>query len=333
MLCGKHCLAAIYFVSLQPIVLPDKKYVSYFKLQKVAFYLYPSNLLLMKYCLFFITLLLSTSIFAQQDGYTKSKEAIKGMMKPVETTSSGKLSARDTLKLPNNAFQKGEELKYEMHYGFVTGAVMRSVLTDTVINGKRVLHSHCMAKTVGIADALFEVKDVYQSYFDPETNLPVKAIRNISESTYRFYNEVDFFHDEDMVYSRRSKKKVKVPDGIMDLIAAFYYSRRVQFDKVKTVGQVVTFQTWFDDRVFELKVKYRGIEKIKTDVGRIRCMKFNPIVEKGRVFDTENDISFWVSTDKNHIPIRAQMKLMIGSFKCDLVEHKNLLHPLAKVKR
>ncbi len=37
------------------------------------------------------------------------------------------------------------------------------------------------ARTTGMADALFRVRDIYEVYINPETELPVKSIRNISE--------------------------------------------------------------------------------------------------------------------------------------------------------
>ncbi len=43
-----------------------------------------------------------------------------------------------------------------------------------------------------MADALFKVKDIYESYIEPETELPVFSIRNIQEGRYRKYNEVFF---------------------------------------------------------------------------------------------------------------------------------------------
>ena len=41
-----------------------------------------------------------------------------------------------------------------------------------------------------MADAIFKIIDIYESYMDPETELPVKSIRNISEGRYRKYNVV-----------------------------------------------------------------------------------------------------------------------------------------------
>jgi len=284
---------------------------------------------------FFIFLICTFTLHvavAQNNGYKDSKEAIKGYLKPLDQDSKGYSKKFRALKIPNNAFKKGEVLKYEMRYGFVTGAELTATLTDTVMRGQPVLHSYCLAKTVGLANSLFGLRDVYESYFDPETNLPLKAIRNLKEGRYRFYNDVDFYHDIDSAYSKRSKKFKKIPHGVMDLVAAFYYSRRVTFNDIGAVGDTVRFQTWFDDRIFELKVVYRGFENVKTEVGKIRCMKFNPIVEKGVVQDVDKGVSFWVSVDKNYIPIRAEMQMMIGAFRCDLVSYKNLMHPLTFVK-
>ena len=45
-----------------------------------------------------------------------------------------------------------------------------------------------------MADAIFKVVDIYESFMDPVTELPVKSIRNIREGRYRKYNVVLFDH-------------------------------------------------------------------------------------------------------------------------------------------
>jgi hypothetical protein len=56
------------------------------------------------------------------------------------------------------------------------------------------------------------------------------------------------------------------------------------------------------------------------------------MVEKGRVFKEEEDMTLWVSDDANKVPIRVKSDLLVGSIEMDLVEHKNLVRPLNKVK-
>ena len=68
-------------------------------------------------------------------------------------------------------------------------------------------------QTTGLADALYHVRDTYESYINPETDLPVFSIRNILEGRYKRYNEVAFDHtsrsDLTLVFSDRFGKSYR----------------------------------------------------------------------------------------------------------------------------
>ena len=66
---------------------------------------------------------------------------------------------------------------------------------------------------------------------------------------------------------------------------------------------------------------------LDTKFGQIECLKFIPIVQKGRVFNEEESITLWVSNDLNKVPIRIQADIAVGSIKCDLENFKNLKYP------
>lgn len=48
----------------------------------------------------------------------------------------------------------------------------------------------------------------------------------------------------------------------------------------------------------------------------------------GRVFKDKEGVSLWVTNDSNHIPIAIQAQLVVGSIKADLVDYKNIIHPI-----
>ena len=81
-----------------------------------------------------------------------------------------------------------------------------------------------------------------------------------------------------------------------------------------------------------LDIRFYGTETIKTKFGKVNCLKFSPLVEPGRIFDSPDDVTIWVSNDNNKIPIRIQFNLIIGSVKCDLVEYENLKNNFAFTK-
>ena len=241
------------------------------------------------------------------------------------------LAAQDkTEEIPNTCYKAGEQLKYLVHFGFIDGGVAGLTMEELDINGRKIHHAKAVGKSVGVAEKLFKVRDVYETFMDAETGLPVKAIRDISEDTYKYYDEVLFNRKENFVVTKR-KGKVKVPEKTLDILSSFYYARRALFKDLKQ-GDVITLDTYFDDGIFTLKIRYRGTETIKTKFGKVNCLKFSPVVEPGRIFDSEDDVTIWVSNDKNFLPMRIQFDLMVGSLKCDLVEYQNILNNFAVSK-
>jgi hypothetical protein len=222
----------------------------------------------------------------------------------------------------NYAFKDGEFLQYLVHYGFINGGYAMLKLTEFEMNNKKYFHAVASGYSTGIADKLFKVRDIYETFIDQESDLPIKAIRNISEGNYKFYDEVLFNRRENYVISKR-KGKVKVSEKTMDMLSAFYYARNNCFNNLK-LGDVITLETFFEDTIFVLQIRYKGTETIKTDFGKINCLKFSPVVEPGRIFDTPDDVTIWISNDKNLIPVRVQFDLFVGSVKADLVKYSNL---------
>jgi len=235
-----------------------------------------------------------------------------------------------TESIPNNAYLDGEKLTYLMYYGWLDGGTASLSITKANVDGRNILHAKAVAKTSGLADKLYNVNDVYESYIDENTGKPVLAIRKIAEKKYRFYDEIKFFHHRNQIESKR-KGVQNVPKDIFDFVSAFYYSRRALFGNAR-VGDTLKFNTYFDDKIYPIAVRYLGRENIETKAGKFRALKFRPIVEAGRIFDSPDDMTFWVSNDQNFVPLRIEFNLMVGSMKCDLIEYSGLKNQIAKLK-
>ncbi len=231
------------------------------------------------------------------------------------------------------AYQPGEKISYIVHYGVLTGGVASLELRKDTLNGKEVWHSVLVGRTTGLADVIFKVLDVYESYIDPTTELPVLAVRNISEGRYKRYNEVIFDHKtrKDSAILTSDLTGVHIaPQGIHDILSCFYWYRNQIFPELDTVkvGEMITVITWFTDELYPIKMRYLGVEEIKTKAGRIRCYKFNPVTEKGRLFKTEEDVSFWFSDDENFLPVKIRFDIFVGAFIVDMVAYEGLKYHL-----
>ncbi|MCX6258306.1 MAG: DUF3108 domain-containing protein [Bacteroidia bacterium] len=226
----------------------------------------------------------------------------------------------------SNAYQAGENLKYKLHYGWINGGYASLKVENSKVNDTDVLRIVLNGKTTGLTDKLYRVNDTYESYVLPKNGLPLKAIRNIHEQNYRDYNEVIYNQENDFVISQKTGKHF-VPDNTLDILSAFYYLRNLLMDKGSsglTINDIITLTTFFGDEIYPLIIKYKGTEKINTDLGTIRCLRFQPVTEVGRVFKDNDDMTIWISDDLNYVPIRVQFELFIGSVKCDLIEYSGL---------
>lgn len=224
----------------------------------------------------------------------------------------------------NKPYKAGEKLRYEMSYGWITGGEATVNLEKVNFYGKPVYHVKAIGKTIGMAHVIYHVYDRYESWFDISTGLPYKSLMDLTEGDWKKFNIVYFNQDAHSLKSKLSGEK-KIDKNIFDVVSAFYYVRE-SIHGLKP-GQVFEIYTYFHDKPWNMIIRYKGIETIKTDLGKIECMKFKPVVEKG-TFKDEEALDIWISNDKNKIPVRIKMKLFVGSFKTDLVEYKGLKYPL-----
>jgi len=227
----------------------------------------------------------------------------------------------------NTAFKAGEILTYQIRYGLIVGGTTTLSLTEAVYNEKFVFHAQAIGQTSGLADKIYDVRDIYESWFDKETNLPYKQVRNIKEGGYKWYNEVTYDRENSTVSSKRSGIH-NVPEKILDLSSAFYYLRRIDFSN-KNRGDIVFVNMYFADDIFPFHLKYKGRDNIKTKFGKIKCFKICPIVEVGRMFKAKDDLTVWFTDDENCLPVLVKMDIRyIGSVYLELIKYENTSNPL-----
>lgn len=231
----------------------------------------------------------------------------------------------------NDAFRRGEELTFRMHYGIIEAGVATLSITDEAkeIAGRKTYHIVGLGESRGAFDFFYKVRDRYDTYIDEKSIVPWIFLRNVNEGGYKINQSYVFNH-----YS----EKVNVGEGEMfpiepnmqDMLSAFYAARNLDLGAAKP-GEMYSINCFMDKEVWPLKIKFIGRETIKTNLGTFKCLKYRPIVQKGRVFDSEEDFNVWITDDKNHIPILGQADVLVGSIKAELKSYKGIANPIAKV--
>jgi hypothetical protein len=88
---------------------------------------------------------------------------------------------------------------------------------------------------------------------------------------------------------------------------------------------------FMDDQVYSLYIRYMGKEIIKTRYGKFRAIKFKPMLISGTIFEGGEKMAVWVSDDPNHIPLRIESPITVGSVKVDMMSYKNLRYPISSL--
>lgn len=238
----------------------------------------------------------------------------------------------DACNIRNTAFKADEEIKMKVFYstlGMYVGAG-EATFTSALerYNGKPVYHLTGTGSTYSFFDGFFKVRDKYESYIDTTDLLPYKFIRNIDEGGYKKYNNVTFNHTANTAVTTNGV--FKVSDCIQDVVSMVYYCRNINFDKYK-LNDKILFDMFLDDEVFHMYIRYMGKETIKTRYGKFNAIKIRPLLIKGTIFEGGEKMTAWLSDDPNHVLLRAESPIAVGSIKVDMMGYKNLRHPLSSL--
>lgn len=239
----------------------------------------------------------------------------------------------DFCSIRNTAFKEGEVVIFKVYYstlGAYIGAGEASFTTTLErFNGKAVYHHVGEGKTYSFFDNFFKVRDRYESYVDTANLLPMKFVRSIDEGGYKKYENVTFNHSAKSAASTRGV--FQITDCIQDVMSMVYYARNIDFNKYKKDDKI-PFDMFLDDEIFHLYIRYLGKEKIKTRYGRFNAIKFRPLLIKGTIFEGGEKMTVWVSDDPNHVILRIESPISVGSIKVDMMNYKNLRYPLTSFR-
>ena len=245
-------------------------------------------------------------------------------------STSGLKAGDEICGKKNTSFKDGEQIKMRVYYSTLGIYIAAGEATFTTAyekyNGKPAFHCTGEGKTYSFFDKFFKVRDRYETYIDTATMLPIKFIRNVEEGKTKIYNNVSFNHAAGTAVSTNGV--FKVPSCIQDVISSIYYSRNIDFSKYSP-GSKIPYDMFLDDEIYHLSLSYVGKEIVKTRFGKFHAIKFIPLLIKGTIFQGGEKMNVWVSDDPNHVVLRVESPISVGSVKIDMMGYQHLRYPLS----
>jgi len=247
-------------------------------------------------------------------------------------TGSISLTLAQELTMVNDpVFKVGEQLSYRLKYGFFTAAEaeLRVENTDIKYNGHPAYHIVVEGKTAGSFDVFYKVRNRYESYVDQKTLLPYYYAENRHEGSWNHSDKVTFNHETDKITA--NKGTYPYSGKVFDFVSAYYFARTIDISKMH-IGDKFELKYFLDDGINSLGITYVGKEKVTCSMGTFNCLKFNPTILPGRIFKKNSKLYLWITDDKNRIPVKAQVEVILGSITMDLTGAKGLEFPLNAIK-
>ena len=231
----------------------------------------------------------------------------------------------------NTSFNAGEKIHYTIYYNvvgmFVNAGNADFTAQASTLNGISTYTLTATGNSNSKYDWIFKVRDKYESVVDSKTLLPYQFVRQINEGSFHQKESIVFNQQSKTVTTSTAPGVFTTGDCTYDVISAIYAARNINFASSQ-INDKITLNFFLDKTLYPSYFKYLGRYQIVTQYGKFNVIKLAPLLVKGTVFNGGEKMVVWVTDDANHIPVRIETPLVVGSIKVDMVNYENLRYPL-----
>ncbi len=223
--------------------------------------------------------------------------------------------------LPDTPFKPGEAYRYVFKWASIpVGEARVRVEPMTTMDGVRAWHFVVEARTSGVVDALFKVRDRAEAFCNERFTRSLRYHQKQREGFYRREFDVRFDYSKLIATRTRNGQKPKtipIHPLTLDPISAFFALR----SKRLRPG------TYLSAPISDGKKSVIGVvrvvrrETITIDSGTYDTfLLFPDLHHVGGVIRKTRDakLKVWITADGRHIPVKAETKVVVGHFVAEL---------------
>lgn len=244
---------------------------------------------------------------------------------------------------PTAAFKDGERLEYAISYRarLVPQADVAEVTLTAAasrLGGQPAWRVTGRGRVKPFFRWFFDLNDTYDTWLDPATLRPLRAVATLNEGDYRYTRTILFDWSAGTAASTYRNLKWDAPRTATMALGArsfdalsLFYDLRCQPRESFVVGRRHTMQL-----VMEKEVKNIGYQLVAREqktikgMGRFRTLKFRCqlVTSSGKQFEEGSEFYIWLSDDGNMIPLYIESPIRVGSIQGTLTRFSNLKYPL-----
>jgi hypothetical protein len=220
-------------------------------------------------------------------------------------------------------FNPGEKLTYTISWSKIisAGTAVMEVKKEKTEDGREVFRLISTARTSGMVDSVYPVRDVVQSQFDPRTMESLSYSLNQSHGKRKKQREMVFDHEAGTVAftENGTKEIIAITRHTLDALSSLYFLRTKR-DLI--VGTPIIFDIHDSGKNWSVEVHVLGRERLKTPVGEFDTIKVKTYPKYEGVFMNKGEIFIWLTDDSRKVPVLMKSTITIGSIVSTLTEMK-----------
>ena len=230
------------------------------------------------------------------------------------------------LSLPASPFGPGEELSFDVKMlGVRSGTARFDVGAPEQVEGRAAWPIVMEARSTGLTDAMFPVRDRFVSFWDPATHLPVESRLSASEGgkqrtlamLFRRQSPPNPASVEVMLEDARGTKtftSAMEPDA-QDVQSAVYWLRT----RPLAVGERDAVPIVAGKRQWTMQAEVVGEAPLDTPAGRFDALRVQITTGFAGKLQSRKAIEAYFSADARHLPLRFEADLLLGKMTAELV--------------
>jgi hypothetical protein len=220
-------------------------------------------------------------------------------------------------------FNPGERLSYSISWSKMlsAGTAVMEVKKEKSEGGREVLKFISTARTIGMVDSFYPVRDTVQSLFNPRTMESLSYHLDQSHGKRKKQREMVFDHETGTVaFTENGKREIiAITRLTQDALSSLYFLRT---KKDFVVGTPIVFDIHDGGKNWSVEVHVLGREKIMTALGEFNTIKVKTYPKYEGVFMHKGEIFIWLTDDSRKVPVLMKSTITIGSIVSTITEMK-----------
>ncbi len=216
----------------------------------------------------------------------------------------------------NIAFGVGEQLVFEIGYGFITAGTATLEVAELVeFEDRPAYRIVSTAESNKFVSSFYPVKDRVESIVDALGIFSWHFDKNLREGNYRSHRVYSFDQVNHTVVYEDSVHEIA--PYVQDALSIMYFVRTQPLK----VGTSVFVDSFVDGRHYPLEVKVLEKERIKTKAGEFDCLVVEPVMKAAGIFKHEGKLKVWLTDDRVKMPVLMKSRVLVGSINAELIDY------------